>query len=72
MTDVAGISRENCAAGCNADGCVISGKNYCTHPLKGGLPFDFKDDPEIQKRYAEACAALGVNNIQTMPERLTP
>ena len=30
-----GLTVTDCAKGCNADGCVISGKSYCGHPRKG-------------------------------------
>ena len=44
-------------------GCVIAdGKPHCMHPCKGGVPFNFKNDPAIQKIYADACSALGVPN----------
>lgn len=33
----AGMTVADCPKGCNADGCVISGKPYCAHPRKGGL-----------------------------------
>ena len=33
----AGLTVSECPKGCNADGCVISGKPYCAHPRKGGL-----------------------------------
>lgn len=32
-----GLTVQDCPSGCNADGCVISGKSYCAHPRKGGL-----------------------------------
>ena len=35
--DLAGLTERNCAIGCNANGCVISGRSYCAHPRKGGL-----------------------------------
>ena len=63
MTNLAGLTKVDCAAACNANGCVIAaGKPYCFHPCKTGVPFNFKDDPAIQKIYADACAALGVPN----------
>jgi hypothetical protein len=30
-----GLTVVDCAKGCNADGCVISGKANCGHPRKG-------------------------------------
>jgi hypothetical protein len=63
MSKLAGLTKVDCAAGCNADGCVIAdGKPFCMHPCKGGVPFKFKNDPAIQKIYTEACTALGVPN----------
>lgn len=34
---LAGLTRTDCCKACNADGCVISGSNYCAHPRKGKL-----------------------------------
>jgi hypothetical protein len=63
MSNLAGLTKVDCAAGCKADGCVIAGgKPHCMHPCKGGVPFNFKDDPAIQKIYADACSAIGVPN----------
>lgn len=63
MSKLSGFSRVDCPIGCSINGCVIAdGKPFCMHPCKGGVPFNFKNDPEIQKLYAEACSALGVPN----------
>jgi hypothetical protein len=63
MSKLAGLTKVDCAAGCNEAGCVIAdGKPYCMHPCKGGVPQKFKDDPAIQQVYADACSALGVPN----------
>jgi hypothetical protein len=63
MSKLAGLTKVDCAAGCSTDGCVIAaGKPLCFHPCKGGVQAKFKDDPSIQKIYAEACTVLGVSN----------
>lgn len=36
-SEFAGLTVTDCCQACNADGCVISGSNYCAHPRKGGL-----------------------------------
>lgn len=39
-----GLTRVNCAAGCNEKGCVISQRPYCAHPTKGGLQIAQQND----------------------------
>jgi hypothetical protein len=61
MSKLAGITKVDCPVACSVDGCVVAaGKPYCMHPCKGGVPYNFKNDPAIQKTYADACSALGV------------
>jgi hypothetical protein len=63
MNKLSGLTKVDCAIGCTPTGCVIAdGKPHCMHPCKGGVPFNFKNDPAIQKIYADACSALGVQN----------
>lgn len=62
MSDLRGISKEECATACNADGCVISKRPFCFHPLKGGMSFAFSD-PVVRAAYDEACTAIGVKNV---------
>jgi hypothetical protein len=63
MNKLAGLTRADCAVGCTASGCVIAdGRPHCMHPCKSGVPSTFKDDPTIQKLYADACGALGIQN----------
>ena len=59
---LAGITKVDCPTGCTAEQCVISKHPFCFHPLKGGMSFAFSD-PAVRSAYAEACAALGVQNI---------
>jgi hypothetical protein len=62
-TDLAGISKTACPTACNIERCVISaGRPLCFHPCGSGVPFNFKNDPEIQKIYADACKILDVRN----------
>jgi hypothetical protein len=47
----AGMTVKDCCHGCNADGCVISGKSYCAHPRKGGLhPSEQNDQGALTRR----------------------
>lgn len=56
----AGLTRTGCADGCNAKGCVISGKPYCAHPTKGGLQTADMNDAGALKRLKAARDQLGV------------
>jgi len=55
-----GLTRTGCADGCNANGCVISGKPYCAHPTKGGLQTTDMNDTAALKRLRAARDQLGV------------
>ena len=72
MTDFAGLTKDACPAACTANGCILISAPWCGHPCKGGIPARFKDDPAIQKTFAEACELLAVPNPHTNPNRLTP
>jgi len=59
--DLAGLTRETCAAGCSENGCVLAGgQPFCFHPCKGGTPQLLKNDPAIQKLEAQAREMLGL------------
>ena len=63
MSKLTGLTKVDCAASCSATGCVIAdGRPQCMHPCKGGVPFTLKNDPAIQRLYADACSALSVPN----------
>jgi hypothetical protein len=47
-----------CCEDCNAACCVISGRNYCAHPLKGGLQSVGLNDPAAVLRFNRARAEL--------------
>lgn len=49
-----GLTRTVCADACSEKGCVISGKNYCAHPTKGGLQPTEMSDPGAKKRIQDA------------------
>lgn len=49
-----GLTRLACASACNANGCVISGRNYCAHPTKGGLQGADMGDSAALKRMQAA------------------
>jgi hypothetical protein len=61
MSTLDGLSRQECAASCNGERCVISKRPFCFHPLKGGQTFAFTD-PAVCSAFAEACEVLGVKN----------
>ncbi len=62
FAELSGISHNNCSSHCRADHCVLSGRDYCAHPLKGGPQKNDLNRPEIQARYAEACQILNIKN----------
>jgi len=50
VAEFAGLTVHDCCSGCNASGCIISGKSYCGHPFKGGLQGrDMQNDPAIAR-----------------------
>lgn len=55
-----GLSRTACANTCNAKGCAISGREYCAHPVKGGLQAADQTNPAALKRLQTARAQLDV------------
>jgi hypothetical protein len=59
-------SATGCADACNADGCAISGKNYCAHPAKGGLQSADMNDSAALKRLKKAQDQL---DIRLDPDR---
>lgn len=71
MTKFTGMTRSSCPAACTAQRCIISDVGHCSHPLSGGLQFALKNEGSLA-RYAEACKAIGVRDVNTMPERLAP
>ncbi len=59
-----GITATVCPAACSEAGCVISGKNYCAHPHKGGLQgLSLRDDGAVT-RFAAAKKALGKTKVK--------
>ena len=63
MSNLSGLTRENCAAACNAERCVIGGRPRCLHPGKSGIPIELLNDRATHEAFDEACRALGVRNI---------
>jgi hypothetical protein len=49
-----GMTATTCSSKCNADGCVISGRNYCAHPRKGGLQAVDLSNNEALRRAQQA------------------
>jgi hypothetical protein len=66
---VAGIGREVCPRLCGAGGgCVISGADSlsgpCCHPNKEGLMLTrYRENPQIMRVFAAACAALKIRSV---------
>lgn len=60
VSQFTGLTKTACADGCNAKGCVISGKPYCAHPTKGGLQTGDMNDNAALKRLKSARDFLGV------------
>ncbi len=56
--EFAGLTATECCDGCNETKCVISGKPYCAHPLKGGLHAIQKTQPDTMKRFNRAVSTL--------------
>jgi hypothetical protein len=57
---LSGLTRTNCAAGCNEKGCVISQRNRCAHPCKGGLGVDQQQDLAALERLQAAKRRLAL------------
>src|SRR5262245_47404941 len=55
----AGMTHMNCADGCKPDSCVISGRGYCAHPMKGSLQRLDQNDLGAITRLNEAKEFLG-------------
>jgi hypothetical protein len=60
VSQFAGLTKTACADGCNAKGCVISGKPYCAHPTKGALQTGDMNNAGALKRLRDAREYLGV------------
>lgn len=56
---LAGLTATACAAGCNVNGCAVSGKPYCAHPFKGGLRAGDMQDEAAVARFGSAKKMLG-------------
>ena len=70
MSDFVGLTATACADGCNAEGCVISGKPYCAHPRKGGLQRnELLDNSPAMKRVAAARRKLERDEADALEER---
>ena len=65
---LAGITRLECPAACNRDGCVVGlGRPICMHPCKSGIPNNLLNDLAIQESYDSACITWGVRNLHKIP-----
>jgi hypothetical protein len=61
-TDIAGMTKNDCAKACSAERCVISGRGVCMHPMKSSMGA-VETDPAAAAAYASACQLLGINKI---------
>jgi hypothetical protein len=59
--EFAGMTDAECAGACNVGRCVISGKSYCAHPMKGSLYAPDMHNPAALGRLARAKKLLGFN-----------
>jgi len=66
VSQFSGLTKTACADGCNARGCVISGKPYCAHPTKGALQTGDMNNAAALKRLRDAREFL---NIKIDPNR---
>lgn len=57
--DLAGLTVTNCPTACNVDRCVISGRNVCAHPRKGGLQGSDMHNGAALERLNRAKKVLG-------------
>ncbi|MCA1414473.1 hypothetical protein I6F30_25455 [Bradyrhizobium sp. NBAIM20] len=56
---LAGISAKGCCTGCSAAECMIGpGVGRCCHPNKGGLPYEYFNDPVLRGLQHGARAAI--------------
>jgi hypothetical protein len=62
--NLTGFTVKDCPKACSADGCVISGKNYCGHPRKGGLQAADQGDAEAIERVQKAQKKLAAMDAQ--------
>lgn len=61
MKDFEKMTADNCAAACTAERCVVSGKPYCAHPLKGGLQHTQAHDMPAHERLKAARKFIGMD-----------
>lgn len=61
MTKLEGMTKHDCATGCNAERCVISNRGFCLHPMKSGMGA-VETDPDVKAAYSSACEMLGFKN----------
>jgi hypothetical protein len=59
IEDFEGISLQECPIGCTLNRCVITGRNHCGHPRKGGLQGADNHDQEAVERFHRARKAIG-------------
>lgn len=64
---IAGLTHTECPFDCNPEGCVISGKPFCSHPNKGGMPSVMQSDPEAIKRFNRARKILAHQVLDRKP-----
>jgi len=49
-----GLTAADCPRACDEQGCVLSGKEYCAHPRKGGLHAGQQQDADALRRVQDA------------------
>jgi hypothetical protein len=54
VEEFGGLTSRDCSWDCTIDHCVITHRNFCGHPAKGGLQPTVMVDPEAMRRYNRA------------------
>lgn len=57
-----GITPQDCPSACTSKHCVISMRDRCAHPFKGGIPAGMQNDLTM-RRYSEAKRTLGKQKL---------
>jgi hypothetical protein len=59
--EFAGLTATDCPHACGADGCVITARPICGHPMKGGVQAPLMRFADVVARHERACKALGMD-----------
>ncbi len=62
--EFAGLTVSDCCKACSPSGCVISGRNYCAHPRKGGLQAVDLGNSEAVARLNRAVKMISLKTVE--------